>query len=72
MKKREREISENKRHQSDLMNILPPDVNALLMEDALRSVWLPSRPAMDPETEVAMGPRQEENNSHIDLLKRKH
>ena len=39
------------------------------MEDARRNVWLPSRPATDPETLVAIGPRHDRNSSDRDLLK---
>ena len=39
------------------------------MEDARRNVWLPSRPATDPDTLVAIGPRHERNSSDKDLLK---
>ncbi len=46
----------------------PPAVNALLMDEALLSMWLFSAPATDPETEVDMGPRQEKKSSDIGLL----
>ena len=47
----------------------PPVVKARRMEDARRSVWLPSRPAIEPDTLVATGPRLARNSSDKDLLK---
>ena len=49
----------------------PPAVNVRRMEDARRSVWLPSSPAIDPDTLVTIGPRHDRNSSDKDLLKMK-
>ena len=46
-------------------------MKARRMEDARLREWLPSRPAMDPETDVDMGPREEKKRSAKALLERK-
>ena len=53
------------------MPACPPAVKALLMEDARLKEWLFSRPAIEPETEVDTGPREEKNSSCNGLLEKK-